>query len=236
MTRTGFETAVSNFKRYGFDVLVIMGGNGSFIGTGSFKTVGVNTVFIPATIDNDVPGYKKSLGFSSACENAVKMVDMLRATMETSERDHIIQLMGRHCSELTRRVGVATFADVIDYEGSRMTPEHVAAVFRANRQAGKDSSFMVMQELKGEDAVQEKMSNANYLDRVSKAYGDSSIRMSVLGYLQRGAEPSCFDRYLGVRYGKAAVECIVRKQFGMGLDLRGDVISLQGIELSPIPN
>jgi len=234
-THEGFKSAIANIKKHGFECIVVLGGNGSLVGTGRLRTAGINAVYIPSTVDNDVPGYKKSLGFGSACESAVKMVDMLRATMETSERDHIVQLMGRNCNELAVRVGTATFADLIDMEGARISPEQVASVFKANRAAGKKSNFMILQEFKADDAVQEKLVSAEYLKRIMQAMGTNDIRLNVLGHLQRGADPSCFDRYLAVRYGKAAVECVLHKKYGFGLDLVKDTITFHEIEFSPIP-
>jgi len=234
-THEGFKAAMATIKKYGFDCLVVMGGNGTLMGTGRFKNAGVNTLFIPGTIDNDVPGHKNSLGFASACESAVKLVDMLRATMETSERDHIVQLMGRNCNELALRVGEATFADIIDMEGARVTPDLVAKVFKANRAAGKRSNIMIMQERKGADVVSEKIEDAKFLEQVSQACGDPNIRMSVLGYLQRGADPTCFDRYLASQYGRAAVECVLSKTYGVGLYWDSGNVHTTNIPLSPIP-
>ena len=231
----GFKSAVSNIKKHGIDAMIVIGGNGSLVGAGRFKNAGINVTFIPGTIDNDVPGHKHSIGFSSACENSVKLIDTLKATMETSERDHIVQLMGRHCNELTQRVGIATFADVIDMEGARVTAQQVANVFVQNRKAGKTSNFMIMQERKAENAVKERLEDAKFLNEISRAAKSDNIRMSVLGYLQRGASPSCHDRFLAVLYGKAAVECIAKKQCGMGVAFINDGLHLLNIELAPIP-
>jgi len=234
-TTKAFAQALTNVKKNDFDAVIVLGGNGSLIGSGRFKNAGVKVIFVPSTIDNDVPGYKNALGFSSACESSVKAIDAIRVTMETSQRDHIVQLMGRHCNELALRVGAATFADIIDMEGARVTPTDVAKVFMANRAAGKKSNMLLMQERRGKNNCEERANDAKFLADISKAAGSDNVRMSVLGYLQRGADPSCQDRFLAVSYGKAAVDLIARKQFGTGVSMINDQVHVLNIELAPVP-
>jgi 6-phosphofructokinase 1 len=155
--------------------------------------------------------------------------------MTTIQRDHIIQLMGRHCNELTSAVGLATFADIVDMEGQRHTPEQVAAIFKKNRAKGKTSNFMIMQERKIGDEVASMIENANYLKAVMAAANDNTIRMTTLGFLQRGATPTCRDRWLAIKYGRAAVDCISENKFGVGLTKVGSVVKLYELELAPIP-
>jgi 6-phosphofructokinase 1 len=230
-----FDMAVKNIKKHKFDGVVVLGGNGSAIGAGRFKAAGVNVILVPSTIDNDVDFTKHSLGFSSACETGVKMVDMIKNTMETSQRDHIILLMGRHCNELANRIGLASFADIIDMEGDRHTPETVAAIFAANRKKGKTSSFMIMQEKKSADHVSEMADSAKFVEQVWAASANKEVRLNTLGYLQRGAEPSCYDRFLAVMYGRTSVDCIIRKKFGVGLSATDGVVSLIELPLAPLP-
>jgi 6-phosphofructokinase 1 len=235
VTTEGFAKALANFKKHDFEAMIVLGGNGSFYGMGRLKNAGLPVIGIPATIDNDVFFTKHNLGFSSACENAVQMIDILKETMETNDRDHIVQLMGRHCSELTNTVGTATFADIIDVEENRHTPEAVAEIFKKKRRYGKTSCFMIMQEKRYADPATEAIGGAEYLKHLWVASGDSNIRMNTLGHLQRGARPSCRDRYLGVVYGHAAVDCVINKHFGVGIGITNDQISYTEIELSPVP-
>jgi len=234
-TRDGFASAIATIKKHQFDALIALGGDGSFIGLGRLKNAGVPLVGIPATIDNDVPFTKESLGFSSACENAVELIDMLKVTMETNGRDHVVQIMGRHCNDLAQTIGEATFADIIDMEGHRHTPKMVADIFAQKRRQGKTSCFMIMLERKNTDVVQEAIANANYLQELTQVSGNSSIRMNTLGHLQRGARPSCHDRFLAVTYGRAALDCVMRKKFGVSVAMINGQIKLVNIDLTPIP-
>jgi len=235
MEHDGFMTAMANIRKNKFDTIVVAGGNGSLIGAGRFKSAGVNVVFVPATIDNDVSTTSNSLGFSSACESSVKMIDMLKDTMETSNRDHVVQLMGRSCNALAGTVGTATFADLVDMEGARYTPEQVADVFMRNRRAGKTSNMLIMQERKGKDFTDDILSGVSFVKKLCIACNDNNIRITTLGYLQRGAEPTCRDRYLAVMYARAAVESILARQFGVGVALVNEAIVYINIESAPIP-
>jgi len=235
MTRDGFNSAVTNIKKYGFEAVIVIGGNGSFCGAGSLKVAGIPVIAIPATIDNDVFITKHNLGFSSACESAVQLIDALKTTMETNDRDHIVQLMGRHCIQLSYMVGMATFADIIDMEGQRNTPAEMAKLIASKRKSGKSSVYMLMQERKGTDAVSEAVNSAQYLKDLWALSGNANTRMNTLGHLQRGAPPSCRDRYLGVVYGQAALDCVVNKRFGVGLGLVNDQVSCIDIDPMPLP-
>lgn len=236
MESAGFKSAVANMKKNGFDALVVLGGNGSAIGTGRFKSAGVNTVFVPSTIDNDVEYTRHSLGFSSACESAVKNIDELKATMRTNNRDFIVHIMGRSCNELALRVGTATFADIIDMNGNRHTPDQVAQIFAQNRKNGKQSNFMVMQELQGGDQMFELERSFELLKQIRHASGGQIIQLCPLGYLQRGAQPSCYDRFLGAIYGEAVVDCIQKSQYGVCISAVNDKIVLVEIPVAPIPS
>ena len=137
--------------------------------------------------------------------------------MGTNDRDHMVQMMGRNCSELTRKVGVAANADVIDCEEHRYTPAEVAKIFDEKHKRGKKSCIMITQEVKCADAVEEAAYNVKLLKSLWEAAGNKNIRMTTLGYLQRGAHPSCHDRWLAVNYGRIAVDCAVKKQFGVAI-------------------
>lgn len=221
-TTAGFNKALLNIRKYGFDCLVIIGGNGTFAGCARLKGAGINVFGIPATIDNDVAITNSSLGFSSACENAVQLIDMLKATMRTNDRDHIVTLMGRKCAALANVVGEASFADVIDSVEQRHTPAQVAKIFAEKRKEGATSCLMIKQEIKADDVAQEAVEGANFVKALQIAAKDTNIRMNTLGHLQRGATPSCRDRWLAQNYARVAMNSILNNQFGVAAALFAD--------------
>ncbi|MCL2851084.1 MAG: 6-phosphofructokinase [Firmicutes bacterium] len=230
-TPEGVQKALATIKRHKFDAVIILGGNGSL--SGAMKRLepnGINVIGIPSTIDNDVFFTKNSLGFSSAFEESVRLVDNLNITMRTNNRDHVVQLMGWYCPDLTNSVGLATFADIIDTFDNRHSHAQIAKIWANNRKEGKQSNLMILQETKGKDIHDEAIHSANYLGDLMRAIATenniesatSRVRMSTLGHLQRGASPSARDRWLGANYAKKALELINAKQFGVAIGLVGD--------------
>jgi len=223
-TEEGIKLAVKNGKE--FDAVIVLGGNGSLKGAWE-KLVGsgVNVLGIPATIDNDVYFTKNSLGFSSAVEEGVRLVDNLNATMRTNDRDHVIQIMGWHCDEITKTIGQASFADVIDINDNRHTPEQIAQIMHQNRTGGKESSTILIQERveKGKERnfITEMHESVDAWNQLAAFAGDD-FRGHILGHLIRGAKPSARDRWLGFHYGRVAVELISKSKFGVGIGLVGD--------------
>ncbi|MCL2846489.1 MAG: ATP-dependent 6-phosphofructokinase [Firmicutes bacterium] len=231
MTDEGLKRAIDNVKKHGFAAVIVLGGNGSLKGAWDRLHVnGVPVVGVPCTIDNDVFFTNNSLGFSSAAEESVRLVDNLNGTMMTNDRDHVVQLMGRNCEKLADLVGVATFADIIDVEHDRHTAVQVATIFDQNRKRGQTSNIMIMQEKKSTDVITEAMDTVKFQAELSNALGSSRIRMTTLGHLQRGAAPSARDRWLGAMYGKKVVEQIEANQLGVAVGLVGEYFIAHPIE------
>ena len=232
-TQEGIALAVKNAKE-NFDAIVVLGGNGSLKGAWEkLQANGVNVIGIPATIDNDCFFTKNSLGFASAVEEGVRLVDNLNATMRTNQRDHIVQIMGWHCDELTRAIGEATFADVIDTNANRHTPQQIAQIFENNKTAGKNGSTVVMQERveKGKERnfISEMHASVDAWNQLAAFAGDD-FRGHILGHTMRGAPPNARDRWLGFHYGRVAVELISKNKFGLGIGLVGDAFGTMTLE------
>ena len=226
----GVAKAVNTVKKNGFDAVIVLGGNGSFMGASTLKHAGVPVIAIPATIDNDVYFTCNSLGYSSTCEAVVAMIDNLKGTMRSNNRNHIVQLMGRHCSDIALKTGIATFANIVDTSENRYSPEQVAQIFKAQNKAGASSCMMIMQERKSDNAVSEAFESATFLQQVQIAADDETIRTNTLGYLQRGATPSCRDRYLAVNYGILAVDLVRDGTLGMAIGMVDDKFHVMDID------
>ncbi|MCL2587185.1 MAG: 6-phosphofructokinase [Firmicutes bacterium] len=232
-TPEGIAAAVANAKA-SFDAIVVLGGNGSLKGAWEkLERNGVNVIGIPATIDNDVFFTKNSLGFSSAVEEGARLVDNLNGTMRANERDHVIQIMGWHCDELTKAIGEATFADIIDVNENRHSPQQIAQILERNRTAGKGSSTVLIQEKvdksKDRNFIREMHEGVDFWNQIAAFAGDD-IRGHILGHTLRGAAPSARDRWLGFHYGRVAVELIQVGKFGVGIGLVGDDFTTETLE------
>jgi 6-phosphofructokinase 1 len=221
-TTEGFARAIDTVKKHDFAALIVIGGNGTFKGISSLKKAGINVIGIPATIDNDVFFTRNSLGFSSACEAITQNIDMIKATMQTNERNYIVQVMGRDCSEIALNVGVASFANVIDISENRHSPQYVADMFIRQREKGNMSCLCITQENRPYGDA--------FLEQVQQAAGDKGIRLDHLGYFQRGATPSCRDRYLGASYGVMAIHLVIQNTWGVVIGLINDEFRTMDID------
>ncbi len=202
-TKEGRELAYQNCKAAGLDGLVVIGGNGSFTGAHLFtKEFGVPVIGIPGTIDNDLYGTDFTLGYDSATNVVTECVDKIRDTASSHNRLFFVEVMGRDTGFIALRTAVATGAlDVILPEGNRTMEELLSEIARgfANR---KTSNIVLV-------AEGNRLGNTfEIAERVKAHYPFIDTKVTILGHLQRGGSPSCYDRVLASKLGVAAVEAL----------------------------
>ena len=202
-TKEGRELAYQNCKAAGLDGLVVIGGNGSFTGAHLFtKEFGVPVIGIPGTIDNDLYGTDFTLGYDSATNVVTECVDKIRDTASSHNRLFFVEVMGRDTGFIALRTAVATGAlDVILPEANRTMEELLAEIARgfANR---KTSNIVLV-------AEGNRLGNTfEIAERVKAHYPSIDTKVTILGHLQRGGSPSCYDRVLASKLGVAAVEAL----------------------------
>ena len=200
-TEEGRARAFEQVQKAGIEGLVIIGGNGSFTGAHLFqKEYKVPVIGIPGTIDNDLYGTDFTLGYDSATNVVVECVDKIRDTASSHNRLFFVEVMGRDTGFIALRTAVATGAlDVVLPEENCSWDDLLKEVERgfANR---KTSNIIVTAE-------------GNHLgttfeiaDRIKEHHPHSDTKVTILGHLQRGGAPSCYDRILASKLGVAAVE------------------------------
>ena len=201
MTQEGQLKAVATCKLLGLDSIVAIGGDGTFRGALALSSHGISVVGIPATIDNDIGCSNYTIGFDTACNTAIECIDKLRDTMQSHERCSVVEVMGRHAGYLALCVGMATGATcVLIPEHTLDFDKHVVEKIRRARLAGATHFMVVVAEGAG--------SAIEIGDRIHKELG-LDPRITVLGHIQRGGNPSARDRETASRMGYAAVECLV---------------------------
>ncbi len=213
----GVNAGVSKLKENDIDALVIIGGDGSFRGAEELHDRGVFTVGIPATIDNDMSGTDCTIGFDTACNTALECISKLRDTASSHDRMFIVEVMGRNSGYLALETGVACGAEFVLLP--EIMPDVSAICKKLNyaKQRGKTHSLIVLAE-----------GVMSASDLASKLQGQGSYdpRIVVLGHLQRGGAPSCFDTVLASRLGSAAVELILKGERGMMIGrVNGSIVS-----------
>jgi 6-phosphofructokinase 1 len=192
--------AAGRLKAAGIEALVIIGGDGSFRGAEALsREHGIPCAGIPGTIDNDLPGTDRTLGFDTALNTAVEAIDRIRDTASSHGRLFLVEVMGRSSGILAVHTAIACGAEAVLYpESPDDTYEALVSQLHANWIRGKRSSIVVVAE---GDGVGNAMAVGARLE------GDYSLdlRVVVLGHIQRGGSPSAMDRIWGSRWGSEAV-------------------------------
>ena len=202
MTEEGLEKALSTCKLLGLDALVGIGGDGTFKGLLSLAKKGISVVGIPATIDNDIDCSSYTIGYDTACNTALELIDRLRDTMKSHERCSVVEVMGRNAGYLAMYVGLAVGATAV------LVPEHpidferdVIEKIRQARFKGFTHYMIVVAEGAGSAAdIAKKIKDAIDLDP----------RVTVLGHIQRGGVPTGRDRVNATKMGYTAVELLLQ--------------------------
>lgn len=204
-TEEGMEKAYLNVKKFGIDALVIIGGDGSFRGALAFtqKYPGLRAVGIAGTIDNDLYGTDYTLGFDTALNTVVDAVDKIRDTANSHNRLFFIEVMGRDAGFIALRSGIAVGAEDIFVPETESDISRLVQKLKNHRRANKASGIIIVAE--GDD-----MGGAMEVSKiVAEKLPDFDIRVSILGHIQRGGNPSCLDRVLASQYGYYSVKALL---------------------------
>ena len=205
MTVEGRAKANENLLAEGIEGLVIIGGDGTFTGGMIFNQEhNFPIIGIPCTIDNDIFGTQYTLGYDTALNTVVEAIDKIRDTASSHNRLFFVEVMGRDAGFIALNAGVGAGAEEILIPEENIGLEKMLASLIKSKESGKKSSIVVVAE--GEKTGKNIFELAEYAEQNLPEY---DIRVSVLGHMQRGGSPSCFDRVLASRFGVAAVELLL---------------------------
>ena len=221
------DKVVATFQEMGLDALVVIGGDGTLQIAHQFYLKGIPLVGVPKTIDNDIWGTTSCFGFDTAVSFAAEAIDRLHTTAEAHRRIMVVEVMGRYAGWIALHAGVAGGADVILIPEIPYDLDKIGAHLRERESFGARFSIVVVAE--GATPVGGKMTlmEEATLGHVERLGGVGALlaaqlqnvtgketRYVVLGHLQRGGQPTAFDRVLATRFGGKAVELILRNTFG----------------------
>ena len=221
-TKEGREKAFSNIKKHGIDGLVVIGGDGSFTGGLIFqKEFGIPVIGIPGTIDNDLYGTSHTLGYDTALNTVMDAIDKIRDTAISHDRLFFVEVMGRDAGHIALNTGVGAGAEEILIPEEDLGLDRLVESLKRSKATGKSSSIVIVAE--GDKTGKNVFDLARQVEEEFPKY---EIRVSVLGHMQRGGSPSCFDRVLGTKMGVRAVESLIDGDSGkmIGID-NGKIVS-----------
>ncbi|MDG1660564.1 MAG: 6-phosphofructokinase [Winogradskyella sp.] len=220
--KEGRIKAHEQLKKAGIDAFVVVGGDGSFTGAMIFnQEFGFPVMGIPGTIDNDIFGTTHTLGYDTALNTAVEAIDKIRDTASSHNRLFFIEVMGRDVGHIALNVGVGAGAEEILIPEEDLGLDRLLESLRRSKQSGKSSSIVVVAE--GDRIGKNVFELADYVEENMTEY---EVRVSVVGHMQRGGAPSCFDRVLASRMGVKAVESLIKGKSNYMVGLKNDVMDL----------
>ncbi|MCA0132630.1 6-phosphofructokinase [Winogradskyella alexanderae] len=221
-TKEGRQKAYDQLKKADIDAFVVIGGDGSFTGAMIFnQEFNFPVMGIPGTIDNDIFGTTHTLGFDTALNTVVQVIDKIRDTASSHNRLFFIEVMGRDVGHIALNVGVGAGAEEILIPEEDLGLDRLLDSLRRSKQSGKSSSIVVVAE--GDKIGKNVFELKDYVDQNLSEY---EVRVSVLGHMQRGGSPSCFDRVLASRMGVKAVESLITGKSNYMVGLKNDIMEL----------
>lgn len=236
------EAMKSNYKKWGLDCLVILGGNGTHKTANLLSEEGCNVVTLPKTIDNDIWGTDITFGFQSAVNIATNAIDCIHTTAASHSRVFIVEVMGHKVGWLTLHAGIAGGADIILLPEIPYDIDSVVAALDKRTKQGKKFSILAVAEgaISKEDAALSKKElkakrKANPYPSISYQIGKEieertgqEVRITVPGHMQRGGSPCPYDRVISSRLGAAAARLIIKEKYGY-------MVGFKNGEIVPVP-
>ena len=221
-TPEGRAKAYANLKKEGIDAFVVIGGDGSFTGAMIFnQEYNFPVIGIPGTIDNDIYGTTYTVGFDTALNTVVEVIDKIRDTASSHNRLFFVEVMGRDVGHIALNAGVGAGAEEILIPEENLGLDRLLESLKRSKQSGKSSSIVVVAE--GDKTGKNVFELKEYVEEHIPIY---DVRVSVLGHMQRGGSPSCFDRVLASRMGVKAVEALLEGKSSLMVGIQDNNLTL----------
>ena len=198
-TQEGIDMAVATCKKHGIEGIVVIGGDGSFRGARDLSLAGIPCIGVPGTIDNDISSTEYTIGYDTAMNTAMEMVDKIRDTAQSHDRCSVVEVMGRRAGFLALQCGIAVGATSILVPEEEYPIEKVIEKIRKSQATGKKHFIIV---------VAEGVGNVESLAKEIEEKTRIETRATILGHVQRGGSPTCWDRVVATKMGYYAVELL----------------------------
>ena len=218
-TEEGRRLAYENLQKEGIDALVVIGGDGSLTGARIFATeYNFPIVGLPGTIDNDLYGTDKTIGYDTALNTIMDCVDKIRDTASSHERLFFIEVMGRDAGFLALNGAIAAGAEAAIIPEISTEVDQLEQLINNGFRKSKNSSIVLVAESPVTGGAM------GLAERVKNEYPQYDVRVSILGHLQRGGSPTAVDRILASRLGAAAIDALMEDQRNVMVGIRNDEI------------
>jgi 6-phosphofructokinase 1 len=194
------KEAIKNLEKHGIEALVVIGGDGSYMGAKKLSEMGYPCIGIPGTIDNDIAGTDYTIGFMTCLNTVVDAIDRLRDTSSSHNRISVVEIMGRYCGDLTLWAAIAGGSEYVIVPEVEFKEEELLAQIAHGQEKGKKHAII---------AITEHVTDVNKLAKHIEEKTGCETRATILGHIQRGGAPMAFDRILASRMGAHAVKLLM---------------------------
>lgn len=212
-TKEGQLKGIEQLKKFGIDALVVIGGDGSYMGAKALTEHGFPCVGVPGTIDNDIPGTEFTIGFDTALNTVIDAIDKIRDTATSHERAYVVEVMGRNAGDIALWAGLAGGAESILIPEEHYDIEDIVAKLKRGHERGKKHSIII---------VAEGIGSAVDIGKQIEEKTSFDTRVTVLGHTQRGGSPTAVDRVLASRLGAKAVELLLEGKGGRAVGIESN--------------
>ena len=212
------KKAAQVLKIYGIEGLVVIGGDGSFKGAKGLSELGIKTIGIPGTIDNDLDYTDRTIGFDTAQNTVIDAINKIRDTSSSHQRVSVVEVMGRNCGDLALYAGLAGGATTILVPEKKYSKEEIIRTVMDGQRQKKHHNLVV---------IAEGVGKSDEIAREIEEISGIETRLTVLGHIQRGGSPTAFDRILASKMGHRAVELLMEGKSGRVIGtVKGDIVDL----------
>ena len=218
------QQAAKNIRDMGIEGVIVIGGDGSFKGAQALCNLGVPCIGIPGTIDNDLPYTEMTLGYDSAVNSCVEAIRAIRATSRSHDRPAVVEVMGRHCGDIALKAAAGTGAEIcivpeVEWSIPAVADRLSHLIAEGNPRATvviAEGAFDAMQEYDWKKVLREHnlpvhdddTISTRFLTRVLRCLTGCDARTTILGYTQRGRQPSAYDSWFAFEAGNMAVNLL----------------------------
>lgn len=212
------EKCIDVLKKNEIDVLVVIGGDGSYMGAYKLSLQGFPVICLPGTIDNDIGSSEYTIGFDSSLNEIVDRINEIKSCMQSHSDIAFVEIMGRHCVDLTTFAGIATDADIVLTYETFMSPQKVLDKIKQIREIRPTGSIMVLvtELLLGYDKKPSLQDYKNFIESNSS----DKVKLNVLGYMQRGAKPSAMDTLRATLMARKAIDLVSKNRFNKAIGIK----------------
>jgi 6-phosphofructokinase 1 len=226
MKASGRKKAIENLKRQGVDGLVVIGGDGSFRGARHLhEESGIPVIGVPGTIDNDIAGTDDTIGFDTAVNTGIQLIDKIRDTASSHDRIFLVEVMGRHSGMIALHTGMGGGAESIIVPEVKTSVDSICEIIDRGVRRGKTSSIIVVAEgcqFGGATPLATQIEKRGY-----------SAKLAILGHTQRGGSPSAHDRLLASTLGAVAVHALLGGIKEGMVGVKGDEVRITSFKKVP---